>query len=353
MLSSRSTRLLGWMSALAALTACGGAPPPAQPPAPSASAPLAAFPAPSPSDVAAQSGAPSEEAHRLAIRATACWLGGVWSDALGEPKEGRKAADEARCHDVVKRLYGSDDGRHYNRLRALEAEEIAMVVKTVDGIAKGDAVDGPRREPLVRALQAFAAAEHEAMEARRAANRVKRDVKVEPEKLSADEVAAVAPLRTHAALEALMKVDAGELAPEAHALFVVVAMDRLDVARDLPKHLKIYAVADAFALLFGVAPPDVPADATKPLKPGTWLAYLADAAKSAGHEVPAAAKRPADREPQAWTGVLAGYADKLRPDADKLAAGSDLGKVAAGVVKRLDAEVASVRGPAAPPAAKK
>lgn len=353
MLSYRSIRLLGGVSALATFAACGGAPPPASSSAPSASA-LAASPAPSASSGASGlEGAQSEEAHRLAIRATACWLGAVWGDALGEPKDGRKAADEARCHDLVKRLYGSDDGRHYDRLRSLEAEEIAMVAKVVDGIAKGDPVDGPRREPLLRVLQAFAAAEREEMDARRAADRVKRDEKGEPEKLSADEVGAVAPLRALPALEALMKVDAGELAPEAHALFVLVAMDRLDVARDLPKHLKVYAVAGAFALLFGVAPPDVPSDATKPLKPGTWLAYLADAAKAAGHDVPASAKRPADREPQAWSGVLAGFADKLRPDVDKIAASSELGKVVAGVVKRLDAEVATVRGPTTPPTAKK
>jgi hypothetical protein len=281
----------------------------------------------------------------MAIRATACWVGALWSDGLGEAADGRKAANEKRCHDLVKSLYGSDDQRHYERLRALEAEEIEMVARVVDSIAKMDTVDGPRRETLVRLVKAIAAAELEGTLARRAADRIKRDVKREPEKLSADEVAAVAPLKAHTALEGLLNVDAGDLAAEAHVLAVLIAMDRIDVARDLPKHLKVYALGDALALFFGLAPPDVPTDATKPLKPGAWLSYLSDAAKAAGHPVPAGAKRPADREPQAYSGVLAGFADKLNADAAKLGNSTDLSKVVAGVIKRLNADVAAVRGP--------
>ena len=48
-------------------------------------------------------------AHKLAIAAVSCWFGGVWADAIGEPPENRKASDEARCNDVVRQVWGTDD----------------------------------------------------------------------------------------------------------------------------------------------------------------------------------------------------------------------------------------------------
>ena len=114
------------------------------------------------------------------------------------------------------------------------------------------------------------------------------------------------------------------------------------VARGLPKHLKVYAVEDAFQIVFGIAPPAVPDDATAKLKAGIWLGYLADAARAAGHPVPDKATHPREREPWAWGGVLEGFTDRLHTDAAKLDKGSSLGRAVAAILTRLDAEWAEV-----------
>jgi hypothetical protein len=150
----------------------------------------------------------------------------------------------------------------------------------------------------------------------------------------------VKPLRTHAALDALLHLDAGDLTAEAHAMALLCAMDRMELSRALPRHLKVYAVSDAYQSVFGVTPPQVPSDPTAKLQPGTWLTYLTEVARAAGHAVPAAATTPREREPWAWGGVVAGFGDKLRADTGKL--GGDFARVARVVVKRLDAEWAEI-----------
>jgi hypothetical protein len=163
----------------------------------------------------------------------------------------------------------------------------------------------------------------------------------------------VEPLRAHKGLESLFNLAAsgGDLGAEAHALAVLAAMDRMTDAHGLPPHMKVYAVGDAFGMLFGVTAPDVPSEAEKPLKPGTWLAYLTEVAKAAGHPVPDTAKTPREREPLAWVGTLAGFSDKLKADAPKVSASTDLSKLIPVVAKRIDQEYADVKNaPPAPPA---
>jgi hypothetical protein len=335
------------LSALAPLivSACGGsAPPPAAPP-PAASAgassppPVASAPPPAAS---APSAAPTQEAaHKLAIAAAACWFGGAWGDALGEAKDVREANSEARCHDLEKKVWETEDKTRFEQLRALESNAVGGIIARVDSTAKGDTVDGPRRESLVNLTTNLAEALKETMLARRAGDRVKRDLKSEPDKLSTDEVNAVGPLRSHAKLDALYKLDAGDLSKEAHALAILCALDRVEVARGLPKHLKLYAVADTFQLFFGVAVPDVPADASKKLVPGTWLKFLSDTAAAAGHPVPDKAKTPKEKDALAWGGMLEGFSEKLKAQSDGVAATTDLNKVTAAVLHRLEAEYKS------------
>jgi hypothetical protein len=257
---------------------------------------------------------------------------------MGDAKDVREANSESRCRDLEKKVWETDDKGHYEQLRAFEAKAVGDVIGKVDSAAKGDAVDGPRRENLVKLTTALADALKETMLARRAGDRVKRDLTKEPDKLSADEVDAVAPLRSHAKLDALYKLDAGDLSKEAHALGILCALDRVEVARGLPKHLKLYAVADTFQLVFGVTVPDAPADATKKLVPGTWLRFLSDTATAAGHPVPANAKTPREKDALAWGGMLEGFSDKLKAESDGVSATTDLNKVTATVLHRLEAE---------------
>ncbi|NVL67823.1 hypothetical protein, partial [Escherichia coli] len=87
------------------------------------------------------------------------------------------------------------------------------------------------KEVYAKLVTMTAAAQREAMEARRAADRVKRDLDHEPEKLTSDEVAAVAPLQTTKELDALLAFDAGDLSADAHAIGLVTAMDRIALSR--------------------------------------------------------------------------------------------------------------------------
>jgi hypothetical protein len=84
--------------------------------------------------------------------------------------------------------------------------------------------------------------------------------------------------------------------------------------------------------------PDVPQDTTKKLVPGTWLRFLGDTAAKAGYPVPQKAKTPRERDALAWAGTLRGFSDKLKPDADAIASGSELSQVVVVAMHRLEAE---------------
>jgi hypothetical protein len=245
---------------------------------------------------------------------------------------------ENRCHDLERRVWGADDKSHFEQLRAIEQNALADVIAKVDETAKTDSVDGPRREALVKLTTALGEAARETQLARRAGDRVKRDLTREPEKLGNDEVDAVGPLRAHTKLDALLKLEAGDLSKEANALGLLLTLDRVELARGLPRHLKLYAVADPFGALFGVAIPDVPLDATKKLVPGTWLRFLTETAKAAGHPVNAKAKTARERDALAWAGMLEGFHDKLAADSDGIAPTTDVSKVVTVVLHRLEAE---------------
>jgi hypothetical protein len=236
------------------------------------------------------------------------------------------------------RVWSADDKAHVEQLRAMETGAVADVVAKVDLVAKTDAVDAPRRAALVSLATALADAQKETMLARRAADRVKRDLDREPEKLSGDEIDAVIALRSHAKIEALYRLDAGDVSAEARALALLCTLDRIEAARGLPKHLKLYAVADEFKLLFGVAIPDIPADGSKKLVPGTWLTFLTQTAAAAGHPVSDKAKTPRERDSLAWAGMLEGMSDKLKAEGDAVSTTTDLGKVVTVVLHRLEAE---------------
>ena len=302
---------------------------------------------PPPAVVPSRGSEGAAEAHDLVVAAASCWFGGTWADALGEEGPPKEGAIESRCRDVERRVWeGAEDATHYEQLRALEANAVAAVTAQVEFLARREAMPAARREALVTLTAALADAQREGMMARRAAERVKRDLDREPEKLSTDEVSAVAPLREQRKVDALLSLPASDLSAEANALGLLSALDRVQIARGLPKHLKVYAVAGAFHSLFGVDVPKVPEDATQKLVPGTWLSFLSDTAKAAGYPVGADAKTPRQRDSLAWAGMLEGFADKLRADQNGISAESPLSRVVAMTVHRLHAEYEAQRAAA-------
>jgi len=282
----------------------------------------------------------NEEAHRLVTAAVACWLGGVWSDAEGVPDTKRVDDAERRCRQLVQAAYGTDDQARYEQLRAVDPVEIAELKNKVLAVAEVDTVDHARAQQLGMLLDAVANTERESMLARRAGDRVKKDVEGErePLKLTADEVAAVAPLNDARAFEALLALDVGELSPEAKGVAILYAMDHMQTAKGLTKHLKVYALARPFAVLFSAPTPQVPTDSREPLVNGTWLTYITSVAAAAGHPVLPAAKAATDREMLAWGGAMEGLADKLRDEAQHMSGETPLKRVSEAVVRRIDAE---------------
>jgi hypothetical protein len=310
--------------------ACGGSPPPpASPPAPTPSS----EPSPIPAKDATPPPTSEGQAHKLFTLANGCWFGAIWSDAEREPPESRRAETEARCREVLRTVYGNDEKTRVEQLRAYDTTTVADVAAKIDTLAASDTKDSPRREALVKLLNASAAAQREATHARRAADRVKRDLDQEPDKLTKDEVDAVGPVSATKELEALLSIDDAD----AKAIAYVTAMDRIALSRGLPKHLKVYALAGTMKALFGAAIPDLPNDVTKSLKKGTYLGYVTDAAKAAGHPVPEGAKTNREKEAIAWAGVLQGVAERIRANADKLPGDSELREVSQRIANRLTA----------------
>ena len=182
---------------------------------------------------------------------------------------------------------------------------------------------------------ALAAANQETTLARRATHRVLRDLDREPEKLSSEEELALPQLESFAGFAALYRMDAGDLGAERHALALLVLLDRMRIAEDLPVHLKPYVVVLPLREVFSAPMPRLPYDASKPLDRGEWLLYLEDAARQARH--PVDASRPQQvRHEQAMAGILEGVADQLKADEEALGDNHPLTRVVALAIRALE-----------------
>jgi hypothetical protein len=328
--SKTLTNAVAALLLIPALGACSANAPPRQ----------AAAPTGATGDAPLASGESNGAAERLAVAAASCWYGGLWADALGESGDARTKGIQDRCDDVLVRVYGSVDRIHYEQLRGLEPRAVSDVVNRVTAIAAGDHLDAPRGRALGELVRAVADAQRENVVARAAADDVKKSEQgpSTASERAEDKIEAAKALRRTKAIEALLTRDFGELSHEARAFGLLSALDRVTMARGLPKHLKVYAVSGPFVRLFGVTPVEVPDDATKPIKTGTWPAYLIDVSTAGGHPLPADATIPIDRETQAWVGVLEGFADKMRPEAKAVSPRTPLRGVLENVIARLDGE---------------
>jgi hypothetical protein len=192
----------------------------------------------------------------------------------------------------------------------------------------------------VKLFHAVADAQRDNVLARGPADDVKADERgaSSPEERATDKAYAADALRRTAGIEALLSLDLPTFSHEARAIGLLCALDRLEIARKLPKHLKVYAVGAPFAAIFDVPPPDVPEDPAKPITTGTWPGYLVDVASAAGHAVPSEAAAPIDREALAWGGVLQAFADRLEREARAVSPRTPLPQVLTRVADRLDKE---------------
>jgi hypothetical protein len=276
-------------------------------------------------------------AFALVMSATSCWMGGLWADALGEKYDARTEGIDERCNEVVRALDASPDFQR--PLRAVDATAVQRISHEVRALAAKDPADAAHANDLVPLLFEIADAMRESTHARLAADQVKEDAAKSPapETYRADKNAAAEPLSESKAMRALVE-ERGPYASDARAVGVLVALDRMEIAHKLPKHLKVLVAGPAYAAVFGVTPPAVggaPADRSPP---GIWLGYLTDVAAAGGYPVPQDVVALPDRESYAWSAVLAGFADKLRATPAYAAPETKLGQVVRQVVARLDDE---------------
>lgn len=279
--------------------------------------------------------------YKLGLLATACWMGGVWSDAEGVPEQEWRSRDDQRCRDLVVSIYGHFDNARYEQVRANDQKAVG------DLLAKIAATEpAATRDRTTNLFRDVAAAQHETMLARRAADRVKidYDADVVEAKLSADQRTAADTLATHGALEPLL-VATDPAASDRRALGLLLALDRMEMARGLPKQLKFYALGHVLTPVFDIAPP--PAAALKPNAPprqGAWLAYLSGASARAGYPVTdGPGLTPKARETLAWTGVGRGFSDRLQRQLTDLPAAAvpELSRISAAVIARIQTERAT------------
>jgi hypothetical protein len=265
----------------------------------------------------------TDHAHALVIQAASCWLGGLWSDALGEVGDARDAGIARRCHALLETA-GEPESAYYP-LRALDPATTRRLAARAGGLGA--------------LLQSVADASRENMHARRAADQVKEAYESSTaDERRANKIAAAPALRSSRSLHALLSYG-GPYATDARTVGLLLAVDRMEIARGLPKHLKIYAVEGALSDVFGEQAPLLSGVPEQPIPTGTWLAYLTRVARAAGHPVPADARNPSNREPLAWNGVLQGLADRLR----ELHPDPALDHVAQNVVARIDRQATTLR----------
>ncbi len=278
-------------------------------------------------------------AHAIVLEAASCWLSGLWSDAARDEPAARNAAIVDRCRRVL-HAAGETSDRLYGALRAVDPVAVDALAGRIGKMAQEDTIDRPHAAAILTFFRAIAAASREEVDARRAADRVKGDYAFtsSAEQRRTDKDAAAPELSRSAALVALLE-DNSPYAVEARVVGLLYAVDRMEIARGLPKHLKTTCVEGVGLEVFRVAAPRVSGDPAAPIPTGTWLGYLSSMASAAGHPVPDDARDPQNREPLAWNGTLLGLADHLR----QLRTGTILDPISQSVVARIDRQAASAR----------
>ena len=264
----------------------------------------------------------------LLVETAACWLGGMWSDVQGEVPKERTLSTLERCDSVVVAVFGGNGRDAIPKLRAHEPETVAAVRAV---IAKA------RDESLVHLFDTIDRAEYETMLARRAAHRITRDAAREAGVLDTTEVASLKDLEASSAFDALPRAsEGGDHQKEARVFMLLVALDRMRVAEELPVHLKPYVIAEPLRVIFDVPAPELSHDASKPLPRGGWLAYLESAALSAHHPVVDPNKPPLARHEEAVAGILQGIAGELTKALDGLDEHTELPRVTRLFVRGLE-----------------
>ena len=252
-------------------------------------------------------------ANELLIDTASCWFGGMWGDVEGDTPVERAVSSKERCESVVRTVFGPRASDRFVQLRAHEPTTMAELRATIERLADRSAVDAPRKESLLRLFDAIDRADYETLLARRAAHRIVRDAARDDAKLVETETAAIPALESAVAFGVLERASrTGDLQKEARTLLLLVGLDRMQIAEQLPVRYKPYVVAKPFEVLFGVPAPVMPLEPTALLPSGEWLMYLEQTAAAAHHPIQGDGKTSIARHEEAIAGILRGFADQLR-----------------------------------------
>ncbi len=241
----------------------------------------------------------------------------------------------------MKAIYGDFSQARYEQIRENEARAVDDLLAKIRSTEPQST-----RERSVALFRDVAAAAHEGMLARRAADRVKidYDANAVEAKLTDDERRAATALAQHRALDRLLVVP-DKTAMDRRALGLLFALDRMEMARGLAKQLKFFALGHILTTVFDVAPP--PADTLKPTatpRAGAWLSYLRGVSVHAGYPVsdnPSLNKK--QQETLAWAGVGHGFADRLRQQLPSMPAEAvpELTRAISAIATRLESQRAT------------
>lgn len=268
------------------------------------------------------------DSNDLLVQTAACWLGGMWGDVQGEVPKERTLSTLDRCNAVVVSVFGGNGRDEIVKLRAHEQETVAAVRAVV---AKS------HDESLVRLFDVIDRAEYETMLARRAAHRITRDAARDADVLGATEVASLKELEASGAFTELARAsEGGDHQREARVFMLLVALDRMRVAEELPVHLKPYVIAEPLRVIFDAPAPELSHDASKSLPRGGYLAYLESAALAAHHPIVDPNKPPLARHEEAIAGILQGIAGELAKSVDGLDEHTELPRVTRLFIRSLE-----------------
>lgn len=238
-------------------------------------------------------GAQVRRVHSILSFSTACWL----------------ARDEGKCKELIVLADGKDNPDEMAPLRAIDGNVTREMSEKIEKFAHADGMPFGQATAAGKLFSAIVDAQRESLAARKAAESIKTDP--DSEKVGAGDTVAVKDLKPTFALEALDKFDQAPYAKDAKALALLTALDRIKAAANLPKHLKLFAVAGPYKIVFGVEP-SIKMDEPRPIRPGTWLAFEMQTAAAAGHPVPAATTDPKEQARLAWAGILEGFSDRIQ-----------------------------------------
>jgi len=217
--------------------------------------------------------------------------------------------DDLKCKDLIVLADGKENPAEMDSARELDEGFAREMQEKIDTFAHADAMPDADAKAAVKLYNAIVDASRESLAARKAIESLKADP--DSEKVATGDTKIATALKPTFALEALLKLDTPPYTKDAELAALAIALDRVKTAGALPKPLRLFAVAGPYKVVFGVEP-SIKLDEPRPIRDGTWIAYIVQTAQAAGHPVASSVTDPKEQVRAAWEGIQAGFADRMK-----------------------------------------